>query len=291
MVKQVLNIRRIKPAPGQEGTDGREVLLSVNATHILWQYAGDETWTNLLALSEITGDPGAPGADGDDGDDGITPHIGENGNWYIGLTNTGVKAQGEDGAPGADGREVEIAVLEDPFLGYNVIKWRYVGTSTWYNIISIPAITGPAGADGADGADGAAGAAGKFYTFHTFALAGYSIEGYYPGFTVDRIMESFSYSYNIKIKRIVARTLTGAVNFELYQKLHNATSGSKLLPSTGTYQAASNNRIYDSIDLAVPHNHYIYLRVESLVNNPQDLSITITLEHTVYDSGGIGDET
>ena len=31
------------------------------------------------------------------GDDGITPHIGGNGNWYIGDTDTGVKATGEDG--------------------------------------------------------------------------------------------------------------------------------------------------------------------------------------------------
>lgn len=29
--------------------------------------------------------------------DGITPHIGENGNWYIGTADTGVKAKGEDG--------------------------------------------------------------------------------------------------------------------------------------------------------------------------------------------------
>lgn len=31
------------------------------------------------------------------GDDGITPHIGGNGNWYIGDVDTGVKATGEDG--------------------------------------------------------------------------------------------------------------------------------------------------------------------------------------------------
>jgi len=29
-----------------------------------------------------------------DGDDGITPHIGVNGNWYIGTTDTGISAQG-----------------------------------------------------------------------------------------------------------------------------------------------------------------------------------------------------
>lgn len=32
-----------------------------------------------------------------DGADGITPHIGDNGNWYLGNTDTGIKAAGSDG--------------------------------------------------------------------------------------------------------------------------------------------------------------------------------------------------
>lgn len=42
---------------------------------------------------EFDGEPGAPGT---------TPHIGENGNWWIGNADTGVKAQGKDGKPGED---------------------------------------------------------------------------------------------------------------------------------------------------------------------------------------------
>ena len=38
------------------------------------------------------------------GEDGITPHIGDNGNWYIGDEDTGVKAAGADGEPGKDGQ-------------------------------------------------------------------------------------------------------------------------------------------------------------------------------------------
>lgn len=38
--------------------------------------------------------------DGEKGDPGVTPHIGSNGNWYIGSVDTGVKAQGKDGAAG-----------------------------------------------------------------------------------------------------------------------------------------------------------------------------------------------
>ncbi len=40
---------------------------------------------------------------GEDGIDGLTPFIGTNGNWWIGDTDTGVKAKGEDGADGVDG--------------------------------------------------------------------------------------------------------------------------------------------------------------------------------------------
>lgn len=37
------------------------------------------------------------------GEDGITPHIGENGNWYIGDDDTGVRAQGDKGDKGDKG--------------------------------------------------------------------------------------------------------------------------------------------------------------------------------------------
>lgn len=44
--------------------------------------------------SELKGEPGAPGQDGAPGADGITPHIGDNGNWYIGDNDTGQPAAG-----------------------------------------------------------------------------------------------------------------------------------------------------------------------------------------------------
>ena len=49
-----------------------------------------------------TGTPatGPQGAPGNDGEDGETPYIGSNGNWWIGQTDTGVKAQGPAGANG-----------------------------------------------------------------------------------------------------------------------------------------------------------------------------------------------
>lgn len=53
--------------PGTDGEDGREVELSTTATHIVWRYAGDTSWTDLVALSLLVGpkgDTGNPGADG-----------------------------------------------------------------------------------------------------------------------------------------------------------------------------------------------------------------------------------
>ena len=41
------------------------------------------------------------GADGNNGANGLTPNIGTNGNWWIGNTDTGVKASGIDGQNGA----------------------------------------------------------------------------------------------------------------------------------------------------------------------------------------------
>ena len=46
---------------------------------------------------------GTNGKDGKDGADGKTPYIGANGNWWIGETDTGVKAAGKDGTNGVDG--------------------------------------------------------------------------------------------------------------------------------------------------------------------------------------------
>lgn len=60
-----------------------------------------------------TGKPsrGDPGATGADGQNGVTPHIGENGNWYIGDTDTGKPSRGQTGEPGADGQDGYTPVI------------------------------------------------------------------------------------------------------------------------------------------------------------------------------------
>jgi hypothetical protein len=53
----------------------------------------DNSFNVIVQIAE-SGPRGLPGADG------ITPHIGVNGNWYLGETDTGVKAEGKDGKDG-----------------------------------------------------------------------------------------------------------------------------------------------------------------------------------------------
>lgn len=45
------------------------------------------------------------GSQGAKGDDGITPHIGKNGDWYVGEVDTGIKAQGPRGMRGFQGEQ------------------------------------------------------------------------------------------------------------------------------------------------------------------------------------------
>lgn len=82
-------LSRVTIQGGGGGADAREIELRKSETAIQWHYAGEDTWKDLIQLSEITGKTGK---------NGITPHVGENGNWYIGDTDTGQKAAGEDGA-------------------------------------------------------------------------------------------------------------------------------------------------------------------------------------------------
>ena len=66
------------------------------------------------------GKDGAPGADGQDG---TTPTIGDNGNWYIGDTDTGKPSRGEigpagaDGTTGADGKSAYAYAVEGGYTG------------------------------------------------------------------------------------------------------------------------------------------------------------------------------
>ena len=73
------------------------------------QFSSDgKTWENVIALADLKGAPGSPGSPGKDG---LTPHIGDNGNWYLGDTDTGKPSRGAPGAkgdPGKDGAGMDV---------------------------------------------------------------------------------------------------------------------------------------------------------------------------------------
>ena len=91
----------------------------------------------------------AAGDDGKPGKDGETPYIGENGNWWIGFTDTKVKAAGTDGKDGEKGEDGET-----PYIGENG-NWWIGETDTGVKAV------GTDGADGKDGADGTNGVDGR----------------------------------------------------------------------------------------------------------------------------------
>ena len=68
----------------------------------------DFTADQLENLRGPSGKDGSDGSDGKDGQNGVTPHIGSNGNWYIGTTDTGVPATGPAGADGVDGKDGSV---------------------------------------------------------------------------------------------------------------------------------------------------------------------------------------
>lgn len=125
--QNLVAIADIEGPAGQNGTDGangKAPEFRVSENILQWRYVGDEIWLNLYDLTALKGADGKDGVDGkdgingkdgiagkdgtngqngSDGKDGNTPFIGENGNWWIGETDTAVKAAGVDGEKGDKG--------------------------------------------------------------------------------------------------------------------------------------------------------------------------------------------
>jgi M6 family metalloprotease-like protein/uncharacterized repeat protein (TIGR02543 family) len=114
------------------GQDADAVVIRINDQYLQWKYESEsnDAWRNLISITELIGLPGEPGlpgqtphigdngnwwigstdtgvlAEAQAGENGVTPHIGQNGNWWIGLTDTGIKAAGLDGEDGLSAFEI-----------------------------------------------------------------------------------------------------------------------------------------------------------------------------------------
>ena len=83
-----------------QSVGGASIAMRVDGGYIQYSTDNGKTWVNLIAEADLKGDKGA---DGKDGTNGITPHIGDNGNWYIGSEDTGKPSRGEQGLKGDTG--------------------------------------------------------------------------------------------------------------------------------------------------------------------------------------------
>ena len=100
------------------------------------------------------GEPGDTGPAGASGTDGITPSIGENGNWYLGTTDTGKPSRGEKGDKGDPGAKGDPGDKGDPGAKGDPGEQGPKGE---------PGDTGPAGASGTDGITPTIGENGNWY--------------------------------------------------------------------------------------------------------------------------------
>ena len=91
----------------------------------------------------------AQGAQGQKGQDGATPRIGDNGNWWVGNTDLGVKAQGTQGQKGQDGATPRIGDNGNWWVGNTDLGVKAQGAQ------------GQKGQDGRNGQDGRDGQNGR----------------------------------------------------------------------------------------------------------------------------------
>lgn len=139
-----------KGEPGEKGDTGAQ---------------GAKGDTGATGPAGPQGPAGAPGKDGADGKpgaagaDGVTPHIGDNGHWYLGTTDTGKPSRGVTGAPGKGGADGKPGAAGAPGKdGHSpVVTATKSGKATTINVDGAAIATVEDGADGKPGATGADG--------------------------------------------------------------------------------------------------------------------------------------
>ena len=176
--------------PGAPGGPGPAIELQVTATHLQWRVVGASTWTNLIALALLKGDPGDDGDDGDPGppgDDGLNPEFQKTAThiqwrlvgaptWNNLVALADIKGNpGDPGAPGDDGDDGDPGPPGDDGLNpeFNKsathLQWRLVGSSTWIDLVPLADLKGDPGDDGDDGDPGAPGDDGREVQFNVSA--------------------------------------------------------------------------------------------------------------------------
>ena len=149
-----------KGDPGEPGKDGHSPVVTATKSGKTTTISVDGAAIATVedGADGVPGKDGAPGKDGVNGKDGepgaagadgITPHIGDNGNWYIGVTDTGKPSRGATGAKGDVGATGPAGPVGPQ------------GPAGVPGKDGANGETGPQGPKGDPGTPGAAGAPGK----------------------------------------------------------------------------------------------------------------------------------
>ena len=130
--------------PSAEKGQTGDYYLDLSSSALYGPKTKDGWGSSVLNLKGIKGDKGEKGDNGTNGQDGITPtisedgywvvngqktnivavnkpHIGRNGNWWIGNEDLGVKAKGEKGQDGQNGRTPVLSII-DGFWAIDGVK-------------------------------------------------------------------------------------------------------------------------------------------------------------------------
>ena len=134
------------PALNLRGVAGKDGKDGANGTNGATPRIGDNGnwWVGNTDLGVK-----AQGTQGQKGQDGATPRIGDNGNWWVGNTDLGVKAQGTQGQKGQDGATPRIGDHGTWWVGNTDLGVKAQGAQ------------GQKGQDGRNGQDGRDGQNGR----------------------------------------------------------------------------------------------------------------------------------
>lgn len=107
----LIALAELKGEPGQNGADGAPGADGYSPTASVDQstdgakitITDKSGTTEAVVKNGANGRDGADGQPGRDGVDGITPTIGDNGNWFLGATDTGKPSRGATGDTGPQG--------------------------------------------------------------------------------------------------------------------------------------------------------------------------------------------
>ena len=147
---------------GQNGQDGRSIVsvAKTDTNGLVDTYTitySDNTTSTFTITNGANGTNGTNGTNGQNGENGVTPHIGENGHWWIGEQDTGVAAQGQAGEDGQNGQNGENGVT--PHIGGNG-NWWIGETDTG---VAAQGQNGQNGQNGENGVTPHIGANGNWY--------------------------------------------------------------------------------------------------------------------------------